>query len=101
MREAERDKKALKELQDFWKQNLGISRSPYKALTKTGEEGELCGEAAALLSKELATIKTDIELDYTLDDFKLSHYDEKKLRAWCKKLDIKEASVFGTGAEGR
>ena len=101
VREAERDKKALKELQDFWKQNLGISRSPYKALTKTGEEGELCGEAAALLSKELATIKTDIELDYTLDDFKLSHYDEKKLRAWCKKLDIKEASVFGTGAEGR
>ena len=87
-----------KELQDFWKQNLGISRSPYKALTKTGEEGELCGEAAAMLSKELATIKTDIELDYTLEDFELSHYDEKKLRAWCKKLDIKEASVFG--AEG-
>ena len=45
------------------------------------------------------TIKTDIELDYTLDDFKLSHYDEGKLRAWCKKLDIKEASVFG--AEGK
>ena len=99
VREAERDKKSLKELQDFWKQNLGISRSPYKALTKTGEQGELCGEAAALLSKELATIKTDIELDYTLDDFKLSHYDEGKLRAWCKKLDIKEASVFG--AEGK
>ena len=98
LHEAEQDKKALKELQDFWKQNLGISRSPYKALTKTGEEGELCGEAAAMLSKELATIKTDIELDYTLEDFELSHYDEKKLRAWCKKLDIKEASVFG--AEG-
>lgn len=67
--EAEQDKKELKELQDFWKNSLGISRSPYKSLTKTGEEGELCGEAAARLSKELATIKTDIPLDLELEDF--------------------------------
>ncbi len=41
----------------------GDIQNSYKALTKTGEDGELCGEAAALLSKRLATIKTDIPLD--------------------------------------
>lgn len=97
--EAEADKKALKELQDFWKNDLGISRSPYKALTKTGEPGELCGEAAALLSKQLATIRTDIPLEYDLEDFHVSSYDEGRLRAWCEKLDIKESSVFGNGGK--
>lgn len=94
--EAEQDKKQLKELQDFWKNSLGISRSPYKSLTKTGEEGELWGEAAAILSKELATIKTDIPLDYVLEDFSVSLCREDVLRKWCRKLDIKEASVFGS-----
>ena len=93
--EAEQDKKALKELQDFWKDKLGISRSPYKALTKTGEEGEICGEEAAMLSKKLATIKVDIELNRTLEDFSVAGYDEEKLKEWCKKLNIKEESVFG------
>lgn len=92
--DAEGDKKQLKALQDFWKERLGISRSPYKALTKTGGEGELCGEAAAILSKQLATIKTDIPLDYQLSDFSVLHYHEDVLRKWCVKLDIKEASVF-------
>lgn len=92
--EAEGDKKQLKALQDFWKEKLGITRSPYKALTKTGEEGELCGEAAALLSKQLATIKTDIPLDLELSDFSVGNYREDVLRKWCAKLDIKEASVF-------
>ena len=93
--EAEQDKKQLKELQDFWKNCLGISRSPYKSLTKTGEEGELCGEAAARLSKELATIKTDIPLDFELEDFSASCCREEVLKEWCRKLDIKTASVFG------
>ena len=95
--EAEQDKKELKELQDFWKNSLGISSSPYKSLTKTGEEGELCGEAAARLSKELATIKTDIPLDLELEDFSVSFCKEDVLREWCGKLDIKIASVFGKG----
>lgn len=89
------DKKAVKELQDFWKNELGISRSPYKALTKTGEEGEICGEEAARLSKQLASIKTDIPIGMKLEDFSVKTYEEKKLRDWCKKLDIKAASVFG------
>lgn len=93
--DAEMDKKQLKELQNFWKERLGITRTPYKALTKTGEEGELCGEAAALLSKRLATIQTDIPLDLELADFSAEKYQEKVLRKWCKKLDIKETSVFG------
>lgn len=88
------DKTALKELQDFWKNGLGISRSPYKALTKT-EEGEVCGEEAAMLSKQLATIKTDIQIGLSLDDFSVSYYDESKMREWCSRLDIKEESVFG------
>ena len=91
------DKIPFAELQDFWKNSLGISRSPYKSLTKTGEEGELCGEAAARLSKELATIKTDIPLDLELEDFSVSFCKEDVLREWCGKLDIKIASVFGKG----
>lgn len=93
IRQSETDKNTLKELQDFWKNGLGISRSPYKALTKTGEEGELCGEAAALLSKQLATIKTDIEISQEMEEFHVNRYDEQKLRQWCRKLDIREASI--------
>lgn len=90
------DKKAVKELQDFWKNDLGITRSPYKALTKTGEEGELCGEAAAQLSKQLATIKTDIPLEFKLSDFSVGLYREDQLKEWCKRLEIKTKSIFGT-----
>ena len=93
--EAEADKKTLKELQDFWKNVLGISRSPYKALVKEGEEGELCGEKAAMMSKQLATIKTDIETGLSLEDFSSEHYEEEKLREWCRRLNIQEKSVFG------
>lgn len=92
--EAEGDKKSLKELQDFWKNQLGVSRSPYKALTKTSDE-ELCGEKAAMLSKTLATIKTDIPISLDLEAFSSQTYDEKKVKEWLKKLDIKEASIFG------
>lgn len=93
--EAEQDKALLKDLQEFWKNSLGISRSPLKSLVKPSEEGQICGEEAALLSKELATIKTNIEIDRQLSDFSLDFYQEEKLRAWCRKLDIKEKAVFG------
>lgn len=94
IREAEGDKKLLAGLQDLWKGRLGISRSPYKALVKTGEEGELCGESAALLSKRLATIKTDIPLELELSDFSTERYQEEILKKWCRKLDIRETSIF-------
>lgn len=93
--EAQEDKAALKQLQDFWKNNLGISRSPLKSLTKTGEGDELCGEKAAMLSKELATIKTDIPIEYQLEDFSVTYYDEDRMKGWCTRLDIREESVFG------
>lgn len=93
--EAEKDKASFKEMQDFWKNGLGISRSPYKALTKTGEPGQLCGEEAAILSKQLAAIKTDLVIEETLEDFSVSGYDEEKLKSWCRRLDMKEESVFG------
>jgi len=89
------EEKSLKELQDFWKNELGISRSPYKAMTKESEE-ELCGEKAALLSKTLATMKTDISIDMSLEGFSSESYQEEKIREWLKKLDIKEASIFGS-----
>lgn len=93
--EAEDDKVLLKELQEFWKVSLGITRSPLKSLMKQSEEGQICGEEAAMLSKTLATIKIDIHIDQKLEDFSLDFYQEEKLRAWCRKLDIKEMSVFG------
>ncbi|MDW2798914.1 5'-3' exonuclease H3TH domain-containing protein [Clostridium boliviensis] len=93
--EAEADKKRLKDLQDFWKNDLGITRSPYKAMTKTSEE-ELCGEKAARLSKTLAAIKTDIPLDFQLEDFNASSYNEDAVREWLIRLDIKETSIFGS-----
>lgn len=96
--EVEDDKKRLKELQEFWKKELGITRSPFKALTKKGE-GELCGEEAALLSKELATMKTDIPILLSLEDFHTDSYREDKIKEWIKRLDIKETSIFGIGNE--
>ena len=48
-----------------------------------------------MLWKRLATIKTDIPLDLELADFSVEQHKEKVLRKWCKKLDIKETSVFG------
>ncbi|MDV4149785.1 5'-3' exonuclease H3TH domain-containing protein [Clostridium sp. AL.422] len=57
--------KEQKELAKFFKETLGISRSPIKNLLE--------GKESAFLSKKLATIKTDIESikDIELDDVKL------------------------------
>lgn len=94
------DKKAVKELQDFWKNSLGISRSPYKALTKKGEEGELSGEEAARLSKELAKIRTDVKIPLELSDFSAERWDEEKAKEWCRRLDMRVGSVFGRAGDG-
>lgn len=94
--EAETDKKTFNQLKDFWKNDLEISRSPYKALTKVSEE-DLCGEKAAMLSKTLASMKTDIPIDMELNDFSAKDYKEEKVKGWLTKLDIKESSIFGSG----
>ena len=50
-----------------WKTELGISRSPFGPLLKQSDT-ELVGEKAAMISKQLATIKCDIPLEITLSD---------------------------------
>ncbi len=73
-----------KEVKAFIKE-LGISRSPISYLTKTSDS-ELCGKASAMLSKELATIKIDIEAlkNITLDSLKLNVDKEGKERMYIK-----------------
>lgn len=60
------DDKQQKELSKFFKESLGISRSPIKNLLE--------GKESAFLSKKLATIKMDIESiqHIELDDIKLN-----------------------------
>lgn len=64
-----RSDEELSEIKEFWKKELGISRNPLPYLMKTSDT-ELVGEEAARISEELATIKTDIEIDIGLDDLK-------------------------------
>lgn len=60
IREADETKK--KDINQYWKQELGLSRSPMAYLLKE-DENELVGERAAVLSKQLATIKRDVPLE--------------------------------------
>lgn len=53
------DKKEEDELKLFWKEFLGVKRSPLKSLLETSAT-ELVGKESAMLSKKLATIVTDI-----------------------------------------
>lgn len=67
----ENDKKKEKELSDFWKVNLGIKKSPLNALKK--------GKGSAFLSKDLATIITDIDtIPMGLDSYRY-HIEKEKL----------------------
>lgn len=64
------DEAGRKKLAEYWKNTLGIKRSPMGALLKESET-ELTGEKAARLSKKLATIKRDIPLEIALEDLKV------------------------------
>lgn len=67
--ECEGDKKKEKALVTFWKERLGISRSPLKPLKEYKEMAYLC--------EKLATMKRDIPLDYELEDFRVNvNWDE-------------------------
>ena len=76
------DEKEQKELAKFFKDELSISRSPIKKLLE--------GREAAFLSKELATIKTDIPSiqELTLDSLRVD-VDEDLLKQKLLDLDIK------------
>lgn len=51
-------------IEDFWKESLGLRKGSYKKLTAPG------AKEAALLSKQLATIRRDIPIAAELSDFK-------------------------------
>ena len=64
--------KALKVLAASWKEDLGITRSPMKALVEYRD--------MAFLSKDLAQIRRDYPLETKLDDFKISIDKEKAVK---------------------
>ncbi len=61
--------KELKALSATWKEELGISRSPMKALVEYRD--------LAFLSKDLAQIRKDYPFTQSLDDFKININKEK------------------------
>ena len=80
--EAELEAGREKDLAKFFKESLGISRSPIKNLVS--------GKESAFLSKELATIKTDIEeiQSMKLDDF-IINIDKDKYNKAMNNLEMK------------
>ena len=72
--------KYQKALNKYWKESLGISRSPLNAMIQYKD--------SALLSKNLATIRKDYPIERTLDDLKINVNEEEKSK-WLKGLGIK------------
>lgn len=72
--------KEIKSLAAFWKDELGITRSPMKALIEYRD--------TALLSKDLAEIRRDYPFDQSLEDFRI-RYDEEAAREQFKKYGFK------------
>lgn len=67
-----------KELKIFFKNSLGIAKSPINYLLKKGtEEGEILGEEAAILSKKLGTIRLDAPIEHRLEDMEYSFENKK------------------------
>ena len=86
IRDADEAKK--KEINQYWKQELGLSRSPMAYLLKD-EENELVGERAAVLSKQLATIKRDVPLEkQSLADYEV-HFDSDAAKKLFHELEFK------------
>ena len=83
--EACQTEKEEKELITFWKDSLGIKRSPLRALKEQKE--------IAVMSKRLATICRDIDLDVELDDLSVSNVSAVAFNKWMTRLDIKTISM--------
>ncbi|MBR4671229.1 MAG: 5'-3' exonuclease [Butyrivibrio sp.] len=66
-----KDDKEQKGLAKMWKEDLGISRSPLKALIEYRD--------LAVLSKDLAEIRKDYPFDISIDEFKLK-FDKIKAK---------------------
>lgn len=86
------DKKSEKELKDYWKTKLSIKRSPLSYLLKESDE-DLVGEKSAIISKQLAVIKRDIDLgELKLEDLKVD-IDEVSGNEELEKLQIKSITL--------
>lgn len=82
------DENGKKEINLYWKQELGLSRSPIAYLLKE-DEVELVGEKAAVLSKRLATIKKDVPLEKKqLSDYELC-FDTDAAKKLFHELEFK------------
>lgn len=77
------DEKGLKLKATDWKIELGI-RNPMKKLVEQRDN--------AFMSKKLATIKTDIDVDLTLDDLKIN-IDKQVLREQLDKYEMKSIKL--------
>ncbi|GAA0710993.1 hypothetical protein GCM10008904_23030 [Paraclostridium ghonii] len=77
------DEKGLKLKATDWKNELGI-RNPMKKLVEQRDN--------AFMSKKLATIKTDIDVDLTLDDLKIN-IDKDILREQLDKYEMKSIKL--------
>lgn len=75
----------------FWKEKLGIERTPLGRLVKESEE-ELVGRKAAFLCEELATIRLDLPIAKTLEDLCFAP-DWKRMYAILQELDIQSLEV--------
>lgn len=69
-----KEKAVETQLNAFWKDSLGIKRSPLNAFRKFGEIG--------LLSKQLATIKTDINVVDSLEKLKVNINNKERARLY-------------------
>lgn len=89
------DKTKEKEIKAYWKEKLGLKRSPLNYLLKTSET-ELVGEKAARLSEQLATIKCDIELpNITLESMKVA-INEEETKKVLEELEFRSLKIdFG------
>ncbi|MBQ8639517.1 MAG: DNA polymerase I [Lachnospiraceae bacterium] len=63
------DKAGEKAIKEYWKEKLGLKRSPLAYLLKESET-DLVGRKAAFLSEKLATIVREVPFHLSLDDLK-------------------------------
>lgn len=77
------DDKGLKNVAAQWKEELGV-RNPMKKLVAEKEN--------AFMSKKLATIKTDIDMEITLNDLQLN-IDKNKFKEQLDKYEMKSIKL--------
>lgn len=80
-----------KAIKAYWKEKLDLKRSPLSYLKKESD-AELVGRKAAFLSEQLATIKTDIELPYTLEQLR-TNIDYGKTKQQLERLEFKSIQL--------